>query len=114
MGPQAKGSVYIFSYPQGLQKLLKFMKHNYQCPKIYITENVITEARKDTLALDAQLRDPHRIECILGNEEWGECQRLYPLGCIQRLGVVGRLSCKVRALLCRLQRQSQAHFLRIC
>nr|XP_011463289.1 PREDICTED: beta-glucosidase 12-like [Fragaria vesca subsp. vesca] len=99
MGPQAKGSVYIFSYPQGLQKLLKFMKHNYQCPKIYITENVITEARKDTLALDAQLRDPHRIECILGNEEWGECQRLYPLGCIQRLGVVGRLSCKGQDML---------------
>uniref|UniRef100_UPI0005C800A9 beta-glucosidase 24-like n=1 Tax=Fragaria vesca subsp. vesca TaxID=101020 RepID=UPI0005C800A9 len=65
IGPHVDGSFYIFSYPEGLQKLLEFMKQNYQSPTIYITENGITEARNDTLALDAQLRDPHRIECIL-------------------------------------------------
>ncbi|KAL6182586.1 hypothetical protein ACLB2K_044005 [Fragaria x ananassa] len=65
IGPHVDGSFYIFSYPEGLQKLLEFMKQNYQSPTIYITENGITEARNDTLALDAQLRDPHRIKCIL-------------------------------------------------
>ncbi|PRQ17089.1 putative beta-glucosidase [Rosa chinensis] len=62
---QAEGSIYIFSYPQGLQKLLEFMKQNYQSPKIYITENGITEAKNVTLGLDVVLKDPHRIECIL-------------------------------------------------
>ncbi|PRQ17020.1 putative beta-glucosidase [Rosa chinensis] len=61
----ANGSVYIFSYPQGLQKLLEFMKQNYQSPKIYISENGITEEKDDNLELDVAVKDPHRIECIL-------------------------------------------------
>lgn len=35
---QAEGSD-IYVYPQGLQKLMKFMKDNYNDPTIYITEN---------------------------------------------------------------------------
>lgn len=62
---QADGSIYIFSYPQGLEKLLEFMKQNYQSPKIYISENGITEAKDDKQGLDEALKDPHRIQCIL-------------------------------------------------
>ncbi|XP_040372929.1 beta-glucosidase 24 [Rosa chinensis] len=63
--PLADGSMFILSYPQGLKKLLKFMKRKYQSPKIYISENGITEAKDDKRGLDVALKDPHRIECIL-------------------------------------------------
>ncbi|KAM2067190.1 hypothetical protein COP2_044843 [Malus domestica] len=60
IGPKAQGIDFIYSYPQGLQKLLEFMNQNYQCPTVYITENGITEAK-----LDKSLKDPHRIQYIL-------------------------------------------------
>ncbi|XP_050368855.1 beta-glucosidase 24-like [Argentina anserina] len=65
IGPKAGASIYIYSYPQGLKKLLKFLKRKYQSPKIYISENGITEAKNNKHGLDAALKDPHRIECIL-------------------------------------------------
>ncbi|KAK9926669.1 hypothetical protein M0R45_023884 [Rubus argutus] len=70
IGPHADGSIYIFSYPQGLEKLLEFMKQNYQSPKIYISENGITEAKDDKQGLDEALKDPHRIQCILRHLYW--------------------------------------------
>ncbi|TQD71475.1 hypothetical protein C1H46_042987 [Malus baccata] len=60
IGPKAQGIDFIYSYPQGLQKLLEFVNQNYQCPTVYITENGITEAK-----LDKSLKDPHRIQYIL-------------------------------------------------
>lgn len=62
---QASGSKFLYSYPQGLQKLLEFIKKEYRDPKIYITENGITEERDDKLGLDEALKDPHRIQYIL-------------------------------------------------
>ncbi|XP_028960112.2 beta-glucosidase 24-like [Malus domestica] len=65
IGPQAGGSRFVYSYPQGLEQLLKFMKKKYQDPKIYISEHGITEAKDDKLRLSDALKDPHRIESIL-------------------------------------------------
>ncbi|KAH0975335.1 hypothetical protein GBA52_017234 [Prunus armeniaca] len=65
IGPLASGSKFLYSYPQGLQKLLEFIKNEYRDPKIYITENGITEERDDKLGLDEALKDPHRIQYIL-------------------------------------------------
>ena len=40
IGPNAGGSAFIYVYPKGLYKLLKFMKKHYnQNLTIYITEN---------------------------------------------------------------------------
>lgn len=62
---QAEGSIFVITHPEGLQKLLEFMKENYQSPKIIITENGITEAKNDKRGLDVALKDPHRIQSIL-------------------------------------------------
>ncbi|KAK3219062.1 hypothetical protein Dsin_013032 [Dipteronia sinensis] len=35
----AEGIGYIYKYPQGLQKILEFIKQEYRNPNIYITEN---------------------------------------------------------------------------
>ncbi|PON63682.1 Glycoside hydrolase [Trema orientale] len=61
IGPKAEGSSFIFVYPEGLKKLLCFMKEKYESPKIYITENGITEANVPKCGLDVALKDPHRI-----------------------------------------------------
>ncbi|KAF7833963.1 beta-glucosidase 24-like [Senna tora] len=65
IGPQAEGSPFIYTYPVGLEKLLNFMKDNYDSPKIYIAENGITEANKKNVKLEEALFDPHRIDSIL-------------------------------------------------
>ncbi|KAI5356404.1 hypothetical protein L3X38_009299 [Prunus dulcis] len=65
IGPLAEGSIFVITHPEGLQKLLEFMKENYQNPKIIITENGITEAKNDKRELDVALKDPHRIQSIL-------------------------------------------------
>ncbi|KAM6568148.1 hypothetical protein CsatB_016133 [Cannabis sativa] len=61
IGPKAKGSTFIFVYPEGLRKLLCFMKDKYQNPKIIITENGITEVNDPNKPLEVALNDPHRI-----------------------------------------------------
>ncbi|KAF5732204.1 beta-glucosidase 24-like [Tripterygium wilfordii] len=58
----AKPSLYIYVYPEGLQKLLEFMKDTYQDPKIYITENGFTQSG-DTPRLQA-INDDDRIKFI--------------------------------------------------
>ncbi|PQP91809.1 beta-glucosidase 24 [Prunus yedoensis var. nudiflora] len=70
IGPLAKGSFMIYSYPQGLEKLLVFMKQNYQNPKIYISENGISEVEEEENGLDGALRDPHRIQSVLRHLFW--------------------------------------------
>ncbi|ONI35248.1 hypothetical protein PRUPE_1G525400 [Prunus persica] len=70
IGPPAKGSFMIYSYPQGLEKLLVFMKQNYQNPKIYISENGISEVEEEENGLDGALRDPHRIQSVLRHLFW--------------------------------------------
>ncbi|KAL6297074.1 hypothetical protein ACE6H2_005216 [Prunus campanulata] len=70
IGPLAKGSFTIYSYPQGLEKLLVFMKQNYQNPKIYISENGISEVEEEENGLDGALRDPHRIQSVLRHLFW--------------------------------------------
>ncbi|CAM8919480.1 unnamed protein product [Rhodiola kirilowii] len=64
IGLKASGSSYIYIYPEGLQKILEYTKNKYSSPKIYITENGVTEARNDTLKLQTALNDRHRIRFI--------------------------------------------------
>ncbi|KAL5748302.1 hypothetical protein ACOSQ2_025599 [Xanthoceras sorbifolium] len=65
IGPKAEGSVYIYIYPQGLQKILEFIKQEYQNPTIYITENGVTEKRNDSLPAAMVLKDQHRIDFVI-------------------------------------------------
>lgn len=70
IGPPANGSTFIYIYPQGLEKLLAFMKEHYRSPKIYITENGITEPKDDKRGLGEVLKDQHRIENTLRHLYW--------------------------------------------
>ncbi|KAK1564341.1 hypothetical protein Q3G72_001094 [Acer saccharum] len=65
IGPQAEGIGYIYKYPQGLQKMLEFIKQEYRNPNIYITENGLTEKRNDSLPVDMVLKDQHRIDNVI-------------------------------------------------
>ncbi|XP_031271279.1 beta-glucosidase 24-like [Pistacia vera] len=64
IGPKAEGSIFIYIYPVGLEKILVFMHENYQKPIIYITENGVAEKRNDSLPLTVSLNDPFRISFI--------------------------------------------------
>ncbi|KAJ0031479.1 hypothetical protein Pint_14011 [Pistacia integerrima] len=64
IGPKAEGSIFIYIYPVGLEKILVFMHENYQKPIIYITENGVAEKRNDSLPLTVSLKDPFRISFI--------------------------------------------------
>ncbi|XVE54510.1 hypothetical protein DITRI_Ditri03aG0087700 [Diplodiscus trichospermus] len=65
IGPQADGSWYLYIYPKGLYKILKFIKRHYSKNlTIYITENGITEKRNDGIPIHQVLDDQHRIEFI--------------------------------------------------
>ncbi|KAK2648252.1 hypothetical protein Ddye_015741 [Dipteronia dyeriana] len=65
MGPRAEGTRFIYIYPQGLQKILEFIKKEYQNPTIYITENGVTEKRNDSLPVNVALKDQHRINYVV-------------------------------------------------
>ncbi|EEF51820.1 beta-glucosidase, putative [Ricinus communis] len=91
----ATGYTDIYVYPEGLQKVLEFIKQKYQNPKIYITENGVTEKRDDSRGLIEALDDQHRISYIQQHlyrvhkaiktslaytwQEWGECKRIFLL-----------------------------------
>ncbi|PPR89756.1 hypothetical protein GOBAR_AA30932 [Gossypium barbadense] len=63
IGPNAGGNEYLYVYPEGLYKLLKFMKKNYSKNlKIYITENGYEE--KSNMSISEALKDPSRIEFV--------------------------------------------------
>ncbi|XVF11560.1 hypothetical protein REPUB_Repub08aG0038200 [Reevesia pubescens] len=65
IGPNAGGSAFIYVYPKGLYKLLKFMqKHYNQNLKIYITENGFTEKKNDSIPIPQALNDQNRIEFV--------------------------------------------------
>ncbi|KAL5563264.1 hypothetical protein UlMin_033011 [Ulmus minor] len=65
IGPKAEGNEYVYIYPQGLQKVLEFVKQKYQNPPIYITENGIPDKNIPELKLDEALNDSLRIKFIL-------------------------------------------------
>ncbi|XWS51381.1 hypothetical protein CRYUN_Cryun12cG0171700 [Craigia yunnanensis] len=65
IGPKAGGSWFLYIYPKGLYKVLKFMeKHYSKNLTIYITENGITEEKNDSIPIHQALSDPHRIEFV--------------------------------------------------
>ncbi|GAV87288.1 Glyco_hydro_1 domain-containing protein [Cephalotus follicularis] len=64
IGPNAGGSMFVYIYPQGLEQLMLFMKYKYQNPKIYISENGVTEQRNDTIAIVQAVKDHHRIDFV--------------------------------------------------
>ncbi|MBA0681077.1 hypothetical protein Goari_012735 [Gossypium aridum] len=62
IGPNAAGNV-LYVYPEGLYKLLTFMKKNYSKNlTIYITENGYPE--KSNMSISEQLKDQSRIEFV--------------------------------------------------
>ncbi|XP_057834160.2 beta-glucosidase 12-like [Cryptomeria japonica] len=60
IGPEA-GSSWLHVYPRGIRELLKYIKHRYENPLIFITENGIDEKNDDTLSLAQALNDTWRI-----------------------------------------------------
>ncbi|XP_012065489.3 beta-glucosidase 12-like [Jatropha curcas] len=60
IGP-TDGSMWIHSYPKGLQNVLKYTKEKYNNPTIYITENGIDQLDNGTLTLKELLNDSNRI-----------------------------------------------------
>lgn len=55
------GAVWLFVYPQGLRDLLVYIKHKYQSPVIYITENGVADKSNTTTIAEAQ-KDTQRKE----------------------------------------------------
>ncbi|GLJ47734.1 hypothetical protein SUGI_1008160 [Cryptomeria japonica] len=56
------GSSFSNVYPPGIRELLKYVKHKYDNPPIYITENGFSERDNDTLPLSEALNDTRRID----------------------------------------------------
>ncbi|KAK6261908.1 hypothetical protein QUC31_007724 [Theobroma cacao] len=65
IGPSAGGSMFIYVYPKGLYKILKFMtKHYNKNLTIYITENGFTEKNDDSIPIHQAINDQPRIEFV--------------------------------------------------
>ncbi|XP_031384845.1 beta-glucosidase 12-like isoform X2 [Punica granatum] len=52
----------LFVYPEGIWKLIMYIKNKYGNPLIFITENGLAESNNSTLPLEQQLYDPMRIK----------------------------------------------------
>nr|XP_028948106.1 beta-glucosidase 13-like [Malus domestica] len=53
-------------WPEGLQKLMKYVKNKYRSPQIYISENGYGNRRNDRLPLDGQLKTRIESPILLG------------------------------------------------
>ncbi|XP_068305203.1 beta-glucosidase 29-like [Pyrus communis] len=52
-------------WPEGLQKLLEYVKDNYQNPKLYISENGLSDHKDNGSPLEVLLEDPYRISFVI-------------------------------------------------
>ncbi|KAB2633191.1 beta-glucosidase 13-like [Pyrus ussuriensis x Pyrus communis] len=51
-------------WPEGLQKLLEYVKDKYQNPKLYISENGLSDHKDNGSPLEVLLEDPYRISFV--------------------------------------------------
>ncbi|KAB2633186.1 beta-glucosidase 13-like [Pyrus ussuriensis x Pyrus communis] len=51
-------------WPEGLQKLLEYVEDKYQNPKVYISENGISDHKDNGSPLEVLLEDPYRISFV--------------------------------------------------
>nr|WNF20694.1 strictosidine beta-d-glucosidase 1 [Mitragyna speciosa] len=63
IGPQG-GSEWLHIYPEGIRKLLVYVKKTYNVPLIYITENGVDEVNDTSLTLSEARVDNTRIKYI--------------------------------------------------
>ncbi|CAI9106475.1 OLC1v1005636C1 [Oldenlandia corymbosa var. corymbosa] len=61
IGPEA-GSSWLHFYPRGLRDMLLYVKHKFNNPVIYITENGVDEKDDPSVPLETALRDYSRIK----------------------------------------------------
>ncbi|KAM7512045.1 hypothetical protein LguiB_010920 [Lonicera macranthoides] len=61
IGPKG-GSDWLYIYPEGIQKLLVYIKKTYSVPLIYITENGVDEVNNTSLTLSEARVDKMRIQ----------------------------------------------------
>ncbi|KAK8562895.1 hypothetical protein V6N12_010959 [Hibiscus sabdariffa] len=65
IGPNAGGSKFIYIYPKGLYKVLKYIKKHYgENLKFYITENGYTEKSDNYIPMSKTLKDESRIKFV--------------------------------------------------
>ncbi|KAE9588311.1 hypothetical protein Lal_00002712 [Lupinus albus] len=61
IGPRG-ASFWLYVYPRGILDVLLYMKHKYNNPLIYITENGVDGLDDPTLSLEEALNDTYRID----------------------------------------------------
>ncbi|CAL0323878.1 unnamed protein product [Lupinus luteus] len=61
IGPTA-ASFWLYVYPRGILDVLLYIKHKYNNPVIYITENGVDELDDPNLSLEEALNDTYRID----------------------------------------------------
>ncbi|KAL5160044.1 Vicianin hydrolase [Glycine soja] len=52
---------WLFIYPEGIYKLMTYIRDNYNNPPVYITENGVAESKNDSLAINEARKDGIRI-----------------------------------------------------
>ncbi|XP_057850019.1 beta-glucosidase 12 [Cryptomeria japonica] len=60
IGPQG-GADWLHLYPRGIRELLNYIKHNYNNPPVYITENGIDDSYNSSMTMQERLNDTWRI-----------------------------------------------------